>query len=443
MSALLRRLGVVDLTLITIGAVIGSGIFRNPAIVAQRAHVPVWILGCWIAGGALALIGAFVFAELAARRPLDGGLFAYLREAYHPGVAFVFGWTAMLVAYTGATAASAVLFATYLTPALGIHVDERIVAVGTLAVVTGINALGVRQGGNWQHVLVVLKVVAIAGLIVAGFVAHPSAGAAAVPAPAVAASPLALLGLLGIAMIPVLFAYNGFQCATYISGETRDPGKTLPRALVLGVACVVAIYLLVNTGCLRVLGAAGLAATATPASDVMTAAFGPIGGRLVALAIAISTLGYMSSGALLGPRVYFQMAADGDFFKQIAWVSPRTRVPAVAIAVHGIVAAAIAASGSFEQILDWATAPDWFFVMLAAGAIFVFRARDAALPAPPVRVPGHPWSSAAFIAALLAIFVSEVVLNPRAALYGAVVIVTGALFYALWQRHRARARFSA
>ncbi|MBV8490968.1 MAG: amino acid permease, partial [Candidatus Eremiobacteraeota bacterium] len=429
-SPLVRRLGVVDLTLITVGAVIGSGIFRTPAIVAQRVHQPGLIVACWIAGGALALIGAFVFAELAARRPLDGGLYAYLRDAYHPAVGFVFAWSVFWIAYTGGTAASAVLFATYLGPALGIPMDPRWIAVAAMACVTAVNVLGVRQGATWQNLLVILKLGAVAALIVAAFVAHPIAHAAS---PHVQLAPIALLGALGVAMLPVLFAYNGFQTATYISVETRQPERTMPRGIVLGVTCVVVVYVLVSTGCLRVLGVDGLASSSTPAADVMHAAMGVFGSRAIAIAIAISTLGYMSSGILLGPRLYYQVARDGLAPRAIAWVAPRTRVPVVAILMHGGMSAAIAASGTYEQIVNWVTAPDWAFVMLAAAAIFVFRKRDAGVPRPPISVPGHPWTTAALIVVLLGIFVSEIAVYPHDTLYGGIVLLSGAVFYGLWR----------
>ncbi len=254
-ASLLRRLGTIDLALITIGAVIGSGIFRTPSVVAQRAHVPALILACWALGGVVAVIGAFIFAELAARRPLSGGLYAYLRDAYNPGVAFVFGWTLLFIGDTGGTAAAAVLFAGYFEPLTGLHVAPTIVAVVTLALVTAINVLGVRQGGTWQNVLVVLKIGAIGGLIAAGIFAHPNAASAA---PVAFHSGGTLLGALGVAMLPVLFSHNGFQGASFITGETRDPERTIPRGLVIGVGTIVVIYLLANIGYLHALDAADL-----------------------------------------------------------------------------------------------------------------------------------------------------------------------------------------
>ncbi len=424
---MLRRLGPVDLTLVTIGGIIGSGIFRNPAVVAQRAHLPSLILWCWIAGGIVAIVAAFVFAELAERRPHSGGLYAYLSDAFHPAVAFVFGWTLLLVSDTGGTAASAVLFAGYLTPLTGFAWDPRVVAATTLALLTAINCAGVSTGKNWQNVLVVLKVSAIGLLIVAGLFAHPHAVAALPPAPF--ATTGALLGAFGVAMLPVLFAYNGFQSTSYMTAESRDPQRTIPRGLLLGVGAVVTIYVLVNVGCLRVLGPIALAASKTPAADVMQAAFGSVGGRFIAAAIALSTLGFMSTRMLVAPRIYYQMAADGAFFKPVAWIHPKSRVPVIAIALEGLVAGVIAVSGTFDQIVNWTVTPEWTFVFLAALALFVLRKRDAAKPKPAFRVPGHPFTTAGLMAVLLAILVAELAISPLDTLFGGIVMVSGIAFY--------------
>jgi basic amino acid/polyamine antiporter, APA family len=433
MSSLRRRLGVFDLTLITIGGIIGSGIFRNPAVVAQRAHEPALIIGSWAAGGAIALAGAFIFAELAARRPSDGGLYAYLRDAYHPIVAFMFGWTLLLMADTGGTAASAVIFAGYFPSLTGLNVNPNTVAVAALAIVTLINCLGVRQGGTWQNALVILKLGAIALLLPAGLFDHAHAAA-----PMPSAGGAVLLTGFGAAMIPVLFAYNGFQGSSYVTAETRDPARTLPRGMLYGVIAVVVTYLLVNVVCLRVLGPAGLAASKAPAADVMEAAIGPSGARVIAIAVALSTLGFMSTKMLLAPRIYFQMASDGLFFKQIAWVHPGSRVPVVAIALQGVIAAIIALSGTFAQIVTWVVATEFAFVLLAAIALFIFRARDAAQarPSPVFLVPFHPWSTLLFVAALIAMFVAAFVSYPRDTLAGFAVMAAGAVAFYVWSGAR-------
>ncbi|MBV9028525.1 MAG: amino acid permease, partial [Candidatus Eremiobacteraeota bacterium] len=336
-----RRIGVADFTLITIGAVIGSGIFRNPAVAAERAHVPALIMACWILGGVMALVGAFVFAELASRRALDGGLYGYMRDAYSPLVGFLLAWVSLLIVSTGATAASAVLFAEYALPLLHAHADSRVVAASAIGSVTLINVLGVRQGSTWQNILVTLKVFGIAGIIAGGLIAHPLFAHTAL-SPTPFTTPLDWIGAAGVAMLPVLFSYMGFQTSTYVTRETRDPRTTIPRGQIYGVAIVTAIYLLVNVASLRTLGAAALGATTTPAADVMGAAFGNTGRLVVSTVIATSTLGYMSTAVLCAPRLYFQMADDDLFFKQIAWISPKTHVPVLAIVLHGAIAAIIA-----------------------------------------------------------------------------------------------------
>ncbi len=432
---MVRRLGVLDLTLITIGAVIGSGIFRTPAIVAARAHSGWLITSCWVLGGLIALIGACIYAELAARRPLDGGAYAYLREAFGPLVAFLLPWQLLLLSYTGSTALSAVLFADYALPLTGLHWDPRIVAVGAIVFVTLVNVLGVRQGSVLQNLLVALKVLGIGAVIVAGVaIAHP--GAFSGPHLASFHSPLALLTAIGIAMLPVLFSYNNFQSTAFVTGETRNPVLTVPRGLIAGVLAIIAIYVLASYAYLHVLGADGLAASKTPAADVMRAAFGPFGATIVAAAVAISTLGFLSTAVLLAPRVYFQMADDGLFFKHMAWISPRTKVPVVAIALHGAIAAIYASTGSYELILNWIAAWIWLFSALAAVSIFVFRKRDAGARTR-FMVPLHPWSTLLFIGVIMAIFVASFAQYPIDTSIGALVNIAGIIFYLIWNRRRA------
>ena len=436
-SPLLRRLGVADITLITIGAVIGSGIFRTPALVAARAHSAPLIMTCWLVGGFITLIGGLVYAELAARRPVNGGAYAYLRDAYNPLIAFLLPWQFLLLSYVGSTALSAVLFANYILPLTGLHVAPRIVAVLAIAAVTLINMLGVRQGSTWQNALVALKVLGIGAVIVTGLLlAHPLASTA--PHLHGFGSPFSLLAALGVAMLPVLFSYNNFQSTAFMTAETVKPAATIPRGLITGILAIIAIYLLASYAYLHVLGADGLALSQTPASDVMRAVFGAPGATLVALAIAISTLGFMSSAVLLAPRAYFQMADDGLFFKQFAYVNKRTKVPMVAIAVHGSIAAIYAATGSYERILNWISAWTWIFSILCAVAIFIYRKRDEGSPRPAFTVPFHPWSTMFFIVAILAIFIASFVQYPLDTSLGAMIMVAGIIFYYVWKAVHAR-----
>jgi len=438
-APLLRRLGLFDATMLVMGGIVGSGIFVNPAVVAQQVHTPALILGAWVFGGAIALLGAFLYAELAARRPQVGGQYAYIREAMHPALAFCYGWGLLLVTQSGGMAAVAVTFARYLSILAGTVMSERVVAVAVLALLTLINCVGVRAGSTTQSVLMVMKVVAIVGLVVCGALLAPRASLgvhAATPSPA----GLPLLTAFGAALVPVLFAYGGWQTAPFVAGEMREPRRDLPRGLLLGVTGVVVLYLSVSWVCLRVLGPAALAATHTPASDVMAAALGPTGRLLIAAGIAISTLGFLSQSMLTSPRVYYAMASDGIFLRAVAWVHPRTRVPVVAVALQGAVAAIIAWTGSYEEVLSYVVSVDWVFFGLAASCLFVLRARDRAAGRDdvPFRAPGHPWSTALFVLVALLVVVNTAWKFPVNSAIGLGILASGLPVYALWSFMRRR-----
>src|SRR6185295_19006793 len=302
---LARRLGLFDATMIVMGGIIGSGIFMNPAVVARQVHTPFLILGAWTIGGLFALAAAFIWAELAARRPEVGGQYAYLREAFHPAVAFLYGWVLLLVIQTGGMAAVAVTFARYFLELTHIPVPDWLVAVVALGSLTVINCVGVRAGSTVQSFLMVLKIIAIIALIVCGlylilrelgFFSDAQTGGIGAVAGGFGVPSFSFLSTIGAAMVPVLFAYGGWQTSSFVSGEIREPRKNLPRALLIGVTGVVVLYLAVNFVCVMVLGVSGLANTKTPASDVMRLALGPAGARAIAAGIAISTLGFLSQG---------------------------------------------------------------------------------------------------------------------------------------------------
>ena len=434
---LARRLGPFDAALIVMGGVIGSGIFRNPSVVAQRVHTPGLIMLVWCIGGAIALLGAFLFAELAARRPTDGGLYAYMRDAFHPVVAFAYGWTLLLVSQSGGMAAAAVTFSGYFEPLTGLHVDARLLAVIVLVILTIVNCLGVREGSNLQNGFMILKIAAIAALIAVGLFAHPSPGAArAVPG---FSTTVDLFSAMGVAMIPVLFAYSGWQTSSFMTGELKNPAKTLPLGMLWGVVAVVVLYVLVNFVSVHVLGANGLMHTAAPAAEVMRIALGPLGARLIALAVALSTLGFLSNQMLTSPRVYHAMAQDGSFFKAVAWVHPKTRVPMVAIALQGVVALVITLSGRYDQILNYVTSIDYVFFGLAAVALFAFRRRDARDGTGShvgYRMPGHPWSTALFGAVAWSVVVDTWVKYPRDSLIGLGILLAAIPTYFAWHKDK-------
>jgi len=313
--------------MIVMGGIIGAGIFVNPAVVARNVHTPALILGAWLIGGVIALIGAFVYAELAALRPRVGGQYAYLRDAYHPIVAFLYGWTLLLVVQTGGMAGAAIIFGRYLGELFGLSVPEQLIAAVALGVLTVINCLGVRAGSNVQSALMLTKLVAIALLIGVGCFGPIATNLTRMDATVDSGG----FAGLGRAMAPVLFAYGGWQTASFISGEMRDPRRDLPRGLLIGVIGVILCYVLVSYSCLRALGVAGLASTNIPASEVMRRALGERGAQVIAAGIAVSTLGFLSQSILTAPRVYYAMARDGVFFKAVGYLGPRTQVPTVAI----------------------------------------------------------------------------------------------------------------
>jgi APA family basic amino acid/polyamine antiporter len=238
-------------------------------------------------------------------------------------------------------------------------------------------------------------------------------------------------------MVPVLFAYGGWQTASFMAGELRDPRRDLPRGLVMGVTAVIALYLLVNFVCIRVLGMEQLASTATPASDVMRAALGERGATLIAAGIAISTVGFLSQNLLTGPRVYFAMAQDGVFFRGVAAVHPRTRVPIVAILLQGTVAALLALTGSYERILGYVVSIDWLFFGLTALALLVFRRRDrAGGTAQVITVPGHPFTTLAFVAGAWLVVANTIVRFPADTLGGILLLLAGVPVFFFWENRR-------
>ncbi len=448
-EGLARRLGLFDATMLVMGGIIGSGIFMNPAVAARRVHTTFLLLAVWALGGLVALAAGFIWAELATARPEVGGQYAYLREAFHPLVAFLYGWGLLLVIQTGGMAAIAVTFARYFLELTNLHAADGVVAALALAVLTIINCLGVRAGGTVQSFLMVLKILAIVALVLCGlFLTGPrstngiyamAGGFSASDVGTGLKASLAFLTMIGTAMVPVLFAYGGWQTATFVAGEIREPGKNLPRALVIGVTAVVVLYLAVNFVCVRALGVTGLANTTTPASDVMRIALGPTGARLIAAGIAISTLGFLSQSMLTAPRVYFAMAQDGLFFGAVAKLNRRSRVPVIAIVMQGLLATVIALSGKYEQILNYVVSVDFIFFGLTAMCVFIFRRRlqGTHIGGPLARVPGHPLTTALFIAVCWLVVINTVYQYPQNTLIGLAILLAGIPAYFLWQRgHR-------
>ncbi len=432
-------LGLFDATMIVMGGIVGSGIFINPYVVALHVRTPFLILGVWLAGGILAMLGAFIWAELATRLPGAGGNYLYLREAYHPSVAFVYGWVLLLVTQTGGMAAVAVTFARYYREITGVGWSDGPIAAAALLGLTAINCCGVRAGSNVQSALMVTKAAAIAGMVVLGLALG---GGHIHPLPLVDKPvSFSLIAAIGAAMTPVAFAYGGWQTASFVAEEMRDSRRDLSRGLLLGVAGVVALYLSANLVCVRVLGPEGLAATRTPATAVMRAALGNAGAFWIAIGITVSTLGFLSQGILTAPRVYYAMARDGLFFRSVGRISRRAAVPATAIVLQGLAATAIALIGEYEQILNYEVSVDFILFALVAASLFVFRRREGGVNGKGVhRMPGHPYTTGLFVVACTAIVAGTVLGNPANSAIGLLILLSGIPAYLYWSRRAAAVR---
>jgi basic amino acid/polyamine antiporter, APA family len=332
----------------------------------------------------------------------------------------------LLVIQTGGMAAVAMTFADYVRTLAGWDVDRRVLAIAMLLALTAINCLGVRTGSNVQNTFMVMKIAAILMLLILGLRAVSGANFAP---PATPGSNNFLA-----AMVPVLFAYGGWQTASFVSGEMRNPERDLPRGLLIGVAGVAALYVSVSLLCVLVLGSVQLAATATPASDVMRLAIGDFGAQLMAGGIAISTAGFLSQSMLTAPRVYYAMAKDGVFFERVGTVSARTQAPVAAIALQGVWASVIVLFfGVYGPVLSYVVALDAVFFGLTGAALLVFRRRDPT-GVSGVRMPGHPFTTWIFVLAFWTLAASTIVQFPRDAGMGVLILLLGVPVYLFWRR---------
>jgi APA family basic amino acid/polyamine antiporter len=423
--------------MVVIGGIVGSGIFINPYLVARTLDTPALVLGAWIAGGAIALAGAFAYAELGQRMPKAGGQYVYLSEAWHPVVGFLYGWALLFMIETGAMAAVAMAFAQYALRLAGQSNDlVLVVAIAAIVLLSIINYVGVTPGSRVNNVFVLLKVAAL-GVIILLALWGPSApdwlttGRAAAESPVSGTVALAF----GAALIPILFAYGGWQNANYVAEEMRDPRRHLPRALILGTAIVVVIYLLANVAYLRTLGLAGLAATETPAADAAAKWLGAGGANFVAAAIAISTFGFLDLAILAPTRVYYAMAKDGAFLPSVAKLHPRFQTPGNAILLQSAWAIALLFTGKYGDLLNTVVFADWIFFGLTVAGLFMLRRRMGAPDG--FRTPGYPWLPAFFVLVSVIVVYSVVREAPLRAAAGAGLLLLGVPVYYWFRRSSA------
>jgi APA family basic amino acid/polyamine antiporter len=417
--------------MVVIGGIVGAGIFVTPYIVAQRLDTPLLVLGAWVAGGAIALAGAFSYAELGALMPKAGGQYVYLRDGLHPLAGFLYGWALLLVIESGAIAAVAITFATYALHLVHGPDGARVpLAIGSIAILSVVNYLGVKPGSMVLNVLVVLKVAALALLIGAAFFAgvHPTWWTETrMPV----AAPGATIVAFGAALVPILFTYGGWQSANYVGEEIKDAKRNLPIALVAGTIAVVVLYLTINVVFLRAMGLAGLAATQTPAADAARRMFGGWGGVFMSGAIAISTFGFLDLSILAPTRVYYAMAADRLFIPALARLHPRYATPSLAILVQSAWSCVLALTGSYEQLANYVVFADWIFFGLTVLTVITFRRKIPIASRPPgaFRARGFPVVQILFVAIAAAVVASTIGAAPGAAARGAALLALGVPVY--------------
>ena len=436
-ATLSRVLGLRQLIYIVIGTVIGSGIFIVPGAVLRQSGGSVGLaLLVWLVAGVLSLLGALTYAELGGMHPKAGGLYIYIRDAFGPFPAFLFGWTLFFIIGSGSVATLAVASVAYLGQLVPLGpVAARLTAVGIIALIAVLNVRGTRSSArvqDWSTFLKVAGIVVMSWLfLLRGRGLHEVHGAIW---PAVASG--RILSGIGLSMIGTLWAYEGWLYVTYSAGEAKDPQRTFHRGIVIGTAALIAIYLLASVGYLAALGPAGVAGSDRVAADAATALFGPLAGKLIALMILVSIFSATNAIVLTAPRAFFAMARDGVFFRKLAEVHPRFGTPAFAIIACSAWSMLLAASGTFEQLLTYVVFIGWLFYGLGALSVFSYRRREPLAPRP-FRVPGYPVTPILFVASAAAIVLNTIVAQPGRAAVGLGVVLLGSPAYFIWRRRGA------
>ena len=450
---LARRLGPVDGAAIVVSNVIGSGIFIVPAFVAQGVPDARWMLSVWLAGGLLAFAGAMAYAELATLKPRAGGEYVYLRDAFGPVAGFLTGWTSFVAGFSGAIAASAVGLASYLArflPAAGDTTPlvqaalgpltltlspQSVVALAAIAGFSAVHVVGLGPGRIVQNVLAALKVLVLVAFVAFGFaigMGSPANFAGGGGAGVVTPSSWVL------ALIPVMFSYAGWNAAAYVAGEIRDPGRNVPLALGIGTVTVVVLYLLLNTLYVYALPVAELASVDVRVVDAAAERlFGAVIAAPLAAASVVMIAASISAMVLAGPRVYYAMARDGQFFARLGRVHPRFRTPVAAIVAQSVWAGVLVLTGTFEQLVAYTGFAVVLFAGVAVTALFVLRRRDPLAPRP-FRAWGYPAAPFVFVAASALMVGNAIWRDPGTSAAGLLVIAAGVPVHLFFRRRAKR-----
>jgi len=434
-NELRRSLGFTDLMLITIGTVIGSGIYLVPSLVLRQTagHTGLAFTGF------LSLLGALTYAELGAMKPEAGGLYAYLRDAFGPLPAFLYGWASFLVIASGSIAALAVAFANYLSPLLPFRVPGPIISLVVILVVALINIRGTRGSATVQNWTTGAKFGVL--FLLSAVLTLRGTGGAGLPTAPIEVPNGSLAAGFGAAMIGVLWAYEGWQYVTFSAGEAKDPQRTFPRAISIATFLLIVLYLMANLGYVRALGPAGVANSQRVAADAIGTILGPVAGAVVSALILVSIFSALNGLILTTPRMYYAMARDGLFFQKLTSVHPRFGTPAFAIVTLTAWGALLAASGTFSQLLTYAVFTGWIFYALGALAVMMLR-RSEPNAVRPFRVPGYPVTPILFVVAAIALVINTIVTQPGISSIGLAFVALGAPVFFIW-RSRGRASGSA
>jgi APA family basic amino acid/polyamine antiporter len=433
MATLDRTLNLRDLIFLIAGSVIGSGIFLVPGAILRQVNGSVGLaLAVWVCGGLLSLLGALTYGELAAMNPAAGGLYVYIRDGFGRLPAFLYGWTLFLAIATGSIATLAAAFSAYMGQIIPLSpFGIKAVAVGMIAVVTAVNVWGTRKSADMQNWTTLIKVAAI--LVMSGILLALGRGYSATMHAMWPAQHGGIAANFGIAMIAVLWAYEGWQFASYSAGEASNPQRDFPRAFLVGTVFLMVIYLIAVISYLAALGPERVAGSDTIAATAIDAVLGPGFAKLVALMILVSTFSAANSIQLTAPRVFHVMAKDGLFFRRLAEVHSRFRTPAIAVLACGAWSAVLVCLGSFQQLFTYVIFTGWIFYGLAAASIFQYRRRmpDAERP---YRVPGYPWTPALFVLAAAALVLNTILSGPAGAAEGLGIVLLGLPAYLIWRR---------
>jgi basic amino acid/polyamine antiporter, APA family len=426
-----RRLGLLSAMAVLVGSTIGSGIFRVPASIAEQVGTVGAIALLWLVGAMVAVFGALTLAELAALYPRSGGIYVFLREAYGPLPAFLFGWTELLVIRPSALGALAILFAEYTSNFIALGtVGERVLAAIAIAVLAATNVRSVDWGAIVANITTFAKVIALAGVALLAFLfGDMSQGALAQP---IEWSPLSWGGF-GVALISVMWAYDGWADLTFMSGEVKDPERTLPRALLGGVSVIVVIYLLVNLAYLWVLRVDEMAGSRLVAADAASRIFGGAGAGVISALVMLSAFGALNGSTMTGPRILYAMADDRLFFRPIAHVHPKYRTPDAAIILCSLLGIAYVSIRGFERLANDFILGIWPFYALAVGAVFILRKRHPNLERP-YRTAGYPIVPLVFLIASVLMLANSAVRDTKPTLIDFGIILVGIPVYYFWRR---------